>query len=60
MTFKEFLSWIEQMHHLERFLIKEIGKIHHHLAVVRAAGLALPGYWQEKSCQGQDFVAIVL
>ena len=31
------------MHHLERFLIKEMGRIYRHLAVVQAAGLALPG-----------------
>ena len=48
------------MHHLKQFLIKEMGKIYRHLAVVQAAGLALPDYWQEKSCPGQDFVAIVL
>ena len=44
------------MRHFERFL----RRIHRYLAVIRANGLALPGYWQKISCLGQDFVATVL
>ena len=39
-------------YHLEECLIREMG-IHCQLAVIQVAALALPGYWQYKSCPGQ-------